>query len=163
MKPSAIILHHSLTPDGNTVGWQSIRLYHKSWKYNGKIVTPGSGKDLLDDGFPVEKPWLDIGYHFGIELVNGEYEVLAGRMMNESGAHCTQSGMNRKSIGICLIGNFDLGPPSQAQWDLTVRLVRSLMDVIGIRRENVFGHREFAGYKSCPGKCFDLDAFRGEL
>lgn len=163
MKPTAIMLHHSLTPDGRTVSWQAIRNYHMSWKYQGRIVTPGTGKNLLDEGAKVDMPWRDIGYHFGIELVNGGYEVLAGRMMNENGAHCPQGGMNRKAIGICLIGNFDMGPPAPAQWDLAVRLVRSLMEVCGIGREMVLGHRELAGYKSCPGEYFDLEAFRGEL
>ena len=139
MRPSSIVIHHSLTKDGKTVSWDDIRRYHK-----------GLG-------------WRDIGYHFGVELVDNEYEVMVGRMLNESGAHCKQEEMNYKSIGICCVGNFDDYAPPQAQWELTLRLVRSLMEVFYINRENVFGHNQFASYKTCPGKSFNMDTFRKGL
>lgn len=163
MHPDAIIIHHSLTPDGATVSWQAIRTYHTSYRRNGKIVTPEAARDMMARGLTVEKPWRAIGYHFGIELVNNRYEILGGRSMTEPGAHCLDRGMNSHSLGICLVGNFDLAPPPQLQWDGAVDLVRSLMDIWKIKAERVFGHNEMAAYKSCPGKRFDMNRFRQNL
>jgi len=137
--PRYIILHHSLTKDSETVSWQAIRNYHLSLK------------------------WRDIGYHFGIELVNNRHEILIGRMMNDSGAHCYQMGMNRMSFGICHIGNFDLEKPPKEMWLMSLHLTRTLMDMFKIPRENVKGHRDFADYKTCPGIFFNVGAYRDQL
>ena len=161
--PEYIILHHSLTPDGETVSWSAIRNYHISWAYESAIVTPERGEQLLSEGKTVKKPWTDIGYHFGIELVGDRYEILTGRMITESGAHCTQHNMNKNSVGICFIGNFDNEPPPQEQWNLGIKFTKSLMAVLEIPAANVHGHREYAPYKTCPGRQFNLKAFRGLL
>ena len=134
---SHIIIHHSLTKDGTTVSWQAIRRYH-----------------MIDLG------WSDIGYHFGIELVNGEYEALVGRDLNREGAHTV--GMNSRGIGICFVGNFDVEDVPRAQWDRGIKLVRSYCQLLSIPVRNVQGHRDHA-QKSCPGKRFDMDRFRKEL
>jgi len=163
MRPDAIVLHHSLTKDGATVSWNAIRKYHMSWKCEGVALDPAQVPAIIAQGAPVEKPWNDIGYHFGIELVGDHYEILIGRMLNEQGAHCREKSMNRRSLGICLIGNFDLAPPPPAQWALALRLVRSLMEILDVTTGRVFGHSEPAPYKSCPGRRFDLALFRNDL
>jgi len=163
MKPTAIVLHHSLTTDGQTVSWNAIRAYHTSWRCEGYVVKPESVPALIAEAAPVERPWRDIGYHFGIELVGSRYEILTGRMMTETGAHCSAYGMNAKSIGICFIGSFDIEPVPVAQMALGIGLVRTLMQVFRIGPSHVYGHRELAPYKSCPGRRFNLDQFRTDL
>lgn len=138
MIPTSIILHHSLTRDDQVVSWGAIRRYH--------VDTCG---------------WMDIGYHFGIEQVGNDYEIFVGRMMTDIGAHC--KGRNDDSIGICFVGNFDGSAPPRRQWDLGLRLVRSLCEVFLINLRNIYPHRRFAPYKSCPGRAFDVDKFVGEL
>jgi len=135
-----IMIHHSLTRDSSTVSWQAIRHYH--------VAKLG---------------WNDIGYHFGIELVNGQYEVLIGRMLNEDGAHCREAAMNRLAIGICFIGNFDEDNLPDHQRSLGVRLVKSLMAPFGIPADHVVRHHDFAPYKSCPGTRFPWAAFKNQL
>jgi len=139
MTPSHIILHHSLTKDSETVSWGAIRRYHT--------------EELL---------WRDIGYHFGIEAVGNDYQILMGRMMNEPGAHCKEKGMNRLSLGICFVGNYDDEEPSNDMWLTGIKLVRSLIDIFHMPKENIHGHYEFAPYKSCPGVRFDVEKFKEE-
>ena len=163
MTPDSIAIHHSATPDGATLGWTGVRKYHTSYRHNGRIVTVMEAMDLEAQGEDVIKPWSDIGYHFGIEWVNYGYEILTGRMMNEVGAHCPGQGFNHRSIGICVMGNFDKQPVPPQQWELTVRFVRSLCEVCRIPRDRVFGHREAMSGRTCPGKYFDMAAFRNAV
>ena len=145
-----VVLHHSLTPDGQTVSWGAIRTYHV--KTNG---------------------WTDVGYHFGVELVGTHYEILIGRTLSEDGAHCKEAGMNRRGIGVCLVGNFDLASPPDGQLRAAARIVTWAMKEFQVPRERVIGHRDaglLAGfdwtkgqYKTCPGVQFSLDVFREML
>lgn len=136
MKVDKIIIHHSASHDGKTLNWGQIRRYH------------------------VSKGWRDIGYHYGIEIVDYEYEILIGRFENENGAHCP--GENKKAIGICLVGNFEKIPVVPAQWEKAKKLVRQVMDNHGLKTGDVYGHRDFA-QTACPGKNFDMKLFRRQL
>lgn len=141
------MIHHSLTEDGKTVSWDAIRKFHMK-----------------------ERGWVDIGYHFGVELIGDRYEILMGRMVDVMGAHTLEMQMNTLSVGICLVGNFDLGPPPLEQARKALELVRYLMRAHGIQKERVFGHREVGlmcgmdwkkkQYKSCPGSEFNMAGFR---
>lgn len=147
MNPQNIIIHHSLTKDGTVADWEAIRRCHK--ETNG---------------------WSDIGYHYGIERVGQGILLQIGRPESQPGAHTKEMHMNLKSIGICVVGNFDLAPPG-------LEIMRFLADICwrkvaeyGIPVNFILGHREvglMAGYdwrkgqyKSCPGKYFQIDALR---
>jgi N-acetylmuramoyl-L-alanine amidase len=140
MIPTHIVIHHSLTEDSRTVSWDAIRWYHTNT--NG---------------------WAKIGYQLGIELIGAHYEILMGRMLDEIGAHCKEGGMNRTSVGICVIGNFDDQRVPYEQMETLVELTKSLMHVFKIPKENVKRHCDFAPYKSCPGKMFQWSEFIGRI
>lgn len=173
---SYIVMHHSFSKDGKERNWDAIRKYHMSYRYNGMTVSPEVAKVLHEQGKTVEMPWVDIGYHFGIELVGNDYQIVNGRQLDKRGAHVGQGGFNRMSIGICMVGNFDERTPPDRQWILGLLLVKRLTDYLAtkamvIKNENVIGHREaqaLAGVplidrKSCPGKMFDMNLFRKDL
>lgn len=126
MNPNKIILHHSLTADTKTVSWGAIRKYH--------VETLG---------------WTDIGYAWGIELVNDHYEILMGRRPDLVGAHTI--GQNDQSIGICVVGNYDIDPVTIEIKDAIQKLLTWLIFVYKIPSKEIYGHCEFAS-KTCPGK-----------
>lgn len=130
-----IVIHHSLTRDSETVSWNAIRKYH------------------ID-----VQQWDDIGYHYGIELIGDRYETLIGRDSSFRGAHCIP--VNKNSIGICCVGNYDEIAPPQSLLDRVVPLVRWLREVYQIPVNKIRGHREFAPDRTCPGVLFDMEHFR---
>ena len=140
MKPKFIIIHNSATKDSGSVSWAAIRRYH--------VETNG---------------WSAIGYHFGIERVGDHFEVLLGRMGDIEGAHCRAGGMNGKSLGVCCVGDFDHQAPPQAQIDKLVNLVRYLMYIHNIPKENVKRHADYEHTKSCPGIMFPWKEFKDRL
>ena len=150
-----IIIHHTFTSDGITVNWQAIRRYH------------------------VEKlHWKDIGYHFGVEWVRKDYEVLVGRPLDMVGAHTKC--LNRDSIGVAIVGNFNDRPPTNKQlYVLINRIIVPLVKIFNIPLEMIQGHREafvavkyegrYPTYclkqnkKSCPGWSFSMANLRNIL
>ena len=163
MKPDAIIIHHSLTRDREAYDWDAIRRFHTSWRFAGEIITAEQAHKFASEGKRVEAPWSDIGYHFGIELVETGYMVCTGRAENKAGAHCTQQAMNNHSLGVCFVGNFDLGPVPKEQWEKGAELVARLCIRHLIKPPRIFGHRDFAPYKSCPGTHFVIEQFREDV
>ena len=78
------------------------------------------------------------------------------------GAHT--KGMNIKSIGICLSGNFDIEIPKQEQLISLKKLCTFLIKKYNISIERVIGHREVENCKkTCTGINFDMDKFRKSL
>jgi len=131
--PTHIIIHHSLTKDSQTVSWNAIKKYH--------TLVLG---------------WDDIGYHYGIEKVNNEYLCMIGRPLTMPGAH-TRS-MNDISVGVCCVGDYDLEiPTDEILWELSHRIIKPLMHIFCIPKNNVKPHRIYSRYKTCPGNKFDME------
>lgn len=148
MKPELIVIHHSRTRDSGTVSWGAIRKWH-------------TGKIGGDDNYYTKHPMSQIAYHAGIELIGEHYEILTGRMMNEQGAHTR--GHNKYSVGIVFIGNFDKDEVNPEQWNLGVKFVASLCDVLNIDPIYIFAHSKFSNYKTCPGKNFSILGFQAQI
>lgn len=143
MIPNKIILHHSATKDSGTVSWNAIRRYHVN-----------------------ECAWADIGYHFGVEFITdtgseqGSYEILAGRMLDQNGAHTT--GQNGQAIGVCFVGNYDEVTPPKRMLEQGVKLCAWLCRAFNINPMQIYGHRQFAR-KTCPGSLFDVEKFKQDV
>jgi len=110
----------------------------------------------------VETPWMNIGYNLGIERVNGELVLCYGRTLDRDGAHCYQENMNKRSIGLLIVGNYDKAAPDSEIWRFAIKVCRELMEKYP--KIKFKGHREIKGVKkSCPGELFNMDQFRQDL
>ena len=132
MKPSGVIIHHSLTKDGKTVDWDGIKRYHMQ-----------------------EKGWSDIGYHLGVERINGVLTALTGRPLDKIGAHCLG---HNDCIGICIVGNFDLAPPDDETLRYAAALVSGYLRMFELEVASIHRHHEYHP-KSCPGTRFPWETF----
>ena len=92
--------------------------------------------------------WRDIGYHFVVERVNGEFFAIAGRPLYMAGAHTR--GRNTTHIGVALVGDFSEAALPQGQAACAARLIAGLCSVTGLTADDVSFHRDHASTQ-CPG------------
>lgn len=88
--------------------------------------------------------WPGIGYHFVIDKEGTVYQT---NDLETVSYHC--SGQNASSVGVCLIGNFDIETLTAGQQKNLDRLVQNLRGKLP-RPIKVFGHRDFKN-TNCPG------------
>lgn len=135
LRPKKIIIHHSLTKDSGSVSWGAIHSYH--------VNTKG---------------WSDIGYHAGIEEVEGRFICMFGRPDWISGGHTR--GQNWCSLGFCFVGNFDRRRPSDARLRVAARRVLAPWLIrYGLGVDALVPHSQYAN-KTCPGSKFPMDRLR---
>lgn len=94
---------------------------------------------VLRNGF------ADVAYHFFIDGLGQLYE---GRPLTVRGAHT--GGYNTGTVGVCLLGNFELIPPLQAQLNTLGALASTLREQYTLT--HLAGHRDFQPDETvCPG------------
>ena len=133
-----------------------------------KVIIHCSASDWGDaaeiDRWHRERGWSGIGYHFvvlnGRRRPSSDYVsthdgiVEEGRPLDVVGAHCR--GHNRDSVGICLVGDHHF---TARQLLMTLpNLLRHCMETFGLGPEDIYGHRQFNKYKTCPN--FDVEWIR---
>ena len=146
-----IVLHHSETTDSGTQDWSGIRKYHME-----------------------VKGWRDIGYHFGIEVADGQIVLQKGRSLTIPGAHC--KGLNHTHLGICMVGNYNTHTLETDKSIILINLLDELITEFSIKINDIIGHWESyiilgqassqieaQKIKTCPGLMFDMPALRLKL
>jgi len=137
--PCGVTVHHSATIDDRVLNYPAIYRYHTE-----------------------NKGWSDIGYHAVVEMSSRGPVGLFGRPTTIFGAHARG---HNDTLGICIVGNYDIHPPPQILTDLAIRrVIVPWCLAFGFTERQVKGHREHHGVvKTCPGSLFDLDRFRSEI
>jgi N-acetylmuramoyl-L-alanine amidase len=129
-----VCIHHSLTADGPLRNWEAIRRYH--------VET---------------NKFAEIGYHFGVENVDGRVRLRIGRPHSQAGAHA--KGLNTTHLGLCIVGNFDVTVPLDEHLDVAALAVADMarFHKFPVNEQTIRYHNEVHP-KSCPGKLFPSKA-----
>lgn len=131
--PTVVITHHALSRTHHTV--KDVDQWHKE-RWPGFISRKG----------------YHVGYHYVVEW---DGTVTQTREHDEEGAHVI--GMNKKSIGVCFMGNFDNHLPSEAQmmaWNKLYGQLRKQYPDIPTKP-----HRAYST-KSCHGRLLEDTYFQ---
>lgn len=141
--------------------WRKIIIHHSA--------TP------VDDALNMHKVHLARGmknglaYHFVIS--NGSRKARDGEIYLSNrwkgqldGGHVKKLAWNRTSIGICLIGNFQIRPPTSKQLSALEGLCEYLIKQCKLQVNDVTTHTLFhPNHTVCPGKYFSLSGLRRRL
>ncbi|MFH1852903.1 MAG: peptidoglycan recognition family protein [Candidatus Neomarinimicrobiota bacterium] len=125
-----------------------------------KITIHHGGEDFPADKDPVqylrnlqtwsrsaEKNWIDIPYHFMIDLDGRIYEA---RPINYPGATNTSYDPTGHAL-ICVMGNYENQVLSDQQLQAVVDLTAFLVRLYGVDLDDIKGHKDYAE-TLCPGQ-----------
>lgn len=90
--------------------------------------------------------WSAIGYHY---LVDRDGQILLGRPRGAVGAHAY--GANYDSVGICVIGNYNVIDVSERQLLSLALLCANLISDYDLVDDDILPHRYINSDTSCPG------------
>lgn len=129
-----LVLHHAAGPENQTP--QEIARFH--------VET---------------RDYPGIAYHYIVDATGQVYKVQRATTIT----WCVHK-QNTKSLCVCLIGNREVNPISDAQYVAAVDLFRQLRQGYTVPLDHVRGHREMPGQATaCPGKFISLATFREDV
>lgn len=94
------------------------------------------------------KKWIDIPYHYIIDLDGKVYE---GRNINYAGDTNTEYDPSGHAL-IEVVGNFEEVEPNEAQLDAVVRTMTWLAVKYNVPADSIRSHRDYSQQTVCPGK-----------
>jgi N-acetyl-anhydromuramyl-L-alanine amidase AmpD len=142
-KWSYIVIHHSASANASVKGMD---YYHRVERH-------------MENG---------LAYHFvignGHSMKDGEIAIGHRWTAQLDGGHLASEALNKKSIGICLVGNFDQDRPTKRQMDSLQALVGFLLARCRLSPDAVKTHQQINPiYTRCPGHNFPGKRFLKEL
>lgn len=143
---------------------QVIRPRTRAWKYIVVHHSAGVRGNAEEIGklHREERGWDGLGYHFVIG--NGNGAPLGGvevgyRWLDQShGAHAGTDEHNQHGIGICVVGNYDVGEMPEEAYVSLRNLTSWLARRYGITPDRILPHSQVRPEPTaCPGKFFPLE------
>ena len=102
--------------------------------------------------------WPGIAYHY---VVNKDGSIDFCHDHKVISYHVGNS--NRRSIGICMVGDFRSQMLEKVQKEATLELVKKLLNELNLTVDDVWGHVEFPGYSWKPCPSISMEQFRASL
>ena len=138
-----VVIHHSGSPNASVKGMD---YYHRVERH-------------MENG---------LAYHFvignGHSMKDGEIAIGHRWTAQLDGGHLASEALNRKAIGICLVGNYDEDRPTRKQMESLRALVEYLLARCRLGPEAVKTHQQINPiYTRCPGRNFPTKNFMKEL
>lgn len=134
--------------------WTSIVIHHTASE-TGSVESIDTAHRARRDADG--NPWKGIGYHFlignGHGMKDGEIAPTFRWKDQIDGAHAGNAEYNQNGIGICLVGNFEEGVPTDAQIQAVRRLITGLRKRCRIEVSGIVRHQDVRA-TACPGKLF---------
>ena len=96
----------------------------------------------------IEKGWIDVPYHFIIDLKGRIYE---GRSIDFAGDTNTEYDPTGHAL-IEVIGNYELIEPTASQRQSIIQLMSWLAAKYDVPVANIAAHRDYSAQTVCPGK-----------
>jgi len=109
-----------------------------------------------------------LAYHFvignGQGSGNGQIEIGNRWHKQLAGGHLASETLNRKSIGICLVGNYEVSRPTNKQMESLYALTWYLMRHCNLKASRVRTHTQINTRPTkCPGRLFPTQTFLARL
>jgi hypothetical protein len=142
--------------------WRFIIIHHSA-------TVSGTLKSITDGH--LARDFDGIGYHFLINngrspgTLNGQVTATDRWIHQRTGAHTkvmNHDEFNTEGIGICLVGNFELEPPTPEQMTALTMLVLALREQCNIPIDRIAGHGDLKE-TLCPGRLFPMERFLLDL
>lgn len=130
--------------------WSRITVHHSaetsSTDEGGSFEDSKRTMRLIQEHHIERNAWGDVGYHY---IIDAAGRIFEGRDDQWQGAHAGGEN-NYQNIGICLLGSFENGRPSDAALKSLELLLDSLRAENRIPAARVLPHRAY-GSTLCPG------------
>ena len=140
-------------------GWQSLDKVLPQHSIN-KITIHHGGEEFAEDKDMIqylrnlqswsrsEKKWIDIPYHFMIDLKGNIYEA---RPINFPGDTNTDYDVTGHAL-ICVVGNYEIQTIKEVQLKSLTKLVAFLKQKYHVELKDIKGHKDYSTQTVCPGK-----------
>lgn len=143
--PSRVVLHHTWVP--TAAQWQGLRSMQGIQRfYADKGWQAGPHIFVGPDAIWLATPLRQIGIHAG------------------TGNSGSTGGQRWYSVGVEMVGDYNLERPGGAVWEGTKAVLGGLSRRLGIApRQLISFHRDYTNQKSCPGWAVTKDWVVGEI